>query len=313
MNKEERITEVNQEQLKAVLKTGKNVLVYGTAGSGKTSIATQYAEENGKKILYYQLSMVLVEQIGGIPTIVEENGIKYFRNAYDIRLQRLIEDKGKDWVIILDEITQAPQEIQNAVFQIATPRAEQRRWGEHPIPYAQVIAMTNMDDGSDGQVYLTEMPQPLKKRFFVCQLKSDKECVMKYLTNKYKKLKGVAKYVSHLLDNNIDPRTTEDVLEILLEEDTPENRTLIDMKVGSIILQELLKIKKGLTPPDPTKCLKVAKTLYETFKLAGCATVGVDTIYEENELIAKFKDEPFNLKDEEIASIIKEYEAKEMK
>lgn len=297
--------EVTPSQLKSVLYTGKNIAIFGNKGQGKSANVYQYVKETDKNLLLFSLAMEIPETIGGIPyaQVSDKAKAEYFKKLLDARLQPIIETQGKNWVIFFDEGNQALPEVYNAMYGIAHPDPEERNWAGHPIPYAQVILAGNLSDGTDGTVYLNELPDPLLDRFYVMKLKPSKKDATDYLKKKYKNIPQVAKYIKVLLDANINPRNTERVLADMLEfkADDPALSILMESKIGSALTTKILELQKGIRSLDPAEMLKNAKTVYEQFKEDGEVLWAGETVTTETVLKSKFED--LGLSDEEIAGI----------
>ena len=217
----------------------------------------------------------------------------------DERLEPVIRDKGKDWIIFFDEINQGLPEVFNALYSICHPEPSQRQWNGYPLPYLQVIAAGNLDDGSDGTTYLNSLPTPLLNRFFICELVGDRKETLEYLKNKWKNIPQVSQYINVLLDNDIPPRDIDQCLEIIAYE---MDSLLLQMKLDEALTLKLYEIQKKAKPKDPAEVLKGCRTAYKVFKEYGRATWGPELIETEEELIDKFKE---ILTEEEIQSILK--------
>lgn len=279
----------------------KNLLVYGPSGYGKTAIVEQYAKENGLKIVYLDLAGRLPEEVAGIPSILkikdEETG--YYRRMLDEEFKDFIESEGEGYILFIDEINQGGPDTLNTLYSIAHPDPKMRRWSNHPIGKCQVVACGNLSDGTDGTVYLTDLPTPLLNRFFVFELKPDNKSATAFLKEKYKNIPQVAKYIKVMLDEKIAPRDIDQVLNIIAFE---ENPLLVTAKLGSALTAKIYEIQKGIKSLDPAEMLKNAREIYNKFKEDGYVIFGPETISSEAELKEKFKE---FLSDEEIASVFK--------
>lgn len=294
-------TKVKHSQLEKILPCNKPLLIFGKSGEGKTAKIIEYAEKMGKKLLIISLAMEMPETIGGIPyaKVDKETKVAYFKKLLDERLEPVIRDKGKDWIIFFDEINQGLPEVFNALYSICHPDPEQRQWNGYPLPYLQVIAAGNLDDGSDGTTYLNSLPTPLLNRFFICELVGDRKETLEYLKNKWKNIPQVSQYINVLLDNDIPPRDIDQCLEIIAYE---MDGLLLQMKLDEALTLKLYEIQKKSKPKDPAEVLKGCRTAYKVFKEYGRATWGPELIETEEELIDKFKE---ILTEEEIQSILK--------
>ena len=300
-NRMRKPTKVKHSQLEKVLPCNKPLLIFGKSGEGKTAKIIDYAKKIGKKLLIISLAMEMPETIGGIPyaKVDKETKVQYFIKLLDERLEPVIRDKGKDWIIFFDEINQGLPEVFNALYSICHPEPSQRQWNGYPLPYLQVIAAGNLDDGSDGTTYLNSLPTPLLNRFFICELVGDRKETLEYLKNKWKNIPQVSQYINVLLDNDIPPRDIDQCLEIIAYE---MDSLLLQMKLDEALTLKLYEIQKKAKPKDPAEVLKGCRTAYKVFKEYGRATWGPELIETEEELIDKFKE---ILTEEEIQSILK--------
>lgn len=292
---------LKHSQLSKILYALKPILIFGKSGEGKTAKVIEYAEKVGKKLLIISLAMEMPETIGGIPyaKVDKETKVQYFVKLLDERLEPVIKDGGKDWIIFFDEINQGLPEVFNALYSICHPDPKQRQWNGYPLPELQVVAAGNKDDGSDGTTYLNSLPTPLLNRFFICELVGDRKETLEYLKNKWKNIPQVSQYINALLDNEIPPRDIDQCLEIIAYE---LDGLLLQMKIGSALTAKLYDIQKKAKPKDPAEVLKGCRTAYKVFKEYGRATWGPELIETEEELIEKFKE---ILTEEEIQSILK--------
>lgn len=290
---------VKHSQLAKVLPTQKPILIFGKSGEGKTAKVIEYAEKTGKKLLIISLAMEMPETIGGIPyaKVDKETKVQYFVKLLDERLEPVIKDGGKDWIIFFDEINQGLPEVFNALYSICHPDPRQRQWNGYPLPELQVVAAGNKDDGSDGTTYLNSLPTPLLNRFFICELVGDRAETLEYLRTKWKNIPQVAKYINVLLDNEIPPRDIDQCLEIIAYE---MDGLLLQMKIGSALTAKLYDIQKKVKTKDPAEALKACREGYKLFKEYGRAQWAGEIIETEDELFEKFRE---ILSDEEIESI----------
>lgn len=291
---------LKHSQLSEVLHTEVPILIFGNSGEGKTEKIIKYAKETSKELLIISLAMEMPETIGGIPyaKVDKETKAEYFKKLLDDRLEPIIKDKGKNWIIFFDEINQGLPEVFNALYSICHPDPEQRQWNGYPLPELQVVAAGNKDDGSDGTTYLNSLPTPLLNRFFICELIRDRKETLDYLKNKWKNIPQVSQYINELLDNDIPPRDIDQCLKIIAYE---TSSLLLQMKIGSALTRKLYEIQKKTKPKDPAEVLKGCRIAYKAFKEYGRATWGPELIETEEELIEKFRE---ILTEEEIKSIL---------
>ena len=299
------MTEITNKQFDKGLETGRNMAVFGPSGYGKTATVEKYAKRVDKRIAYVDMAGQLPESIAGIPAVYtkESDGLggNYYKRMLDVELKEFLECEGEGWILFFDEINQGSPEALNTLYSITHPDPEMRRWCGHRISKCQIVACGNLADGTDGTVYLTELPTPLLNRFFVFKLKPNKDDAREYLKTKYKNIPQVLKYINEMLKNNIAPRDIDLTLDILqYESDT--NSMFLEAKLGEELTAKILDIQKGIRSISPTEMLQNAKLIYEQFKKAGVVTFGVETIDTIEGLKAKFSEV---LSEEEIASVFK--------
>ena len=292
--------EITNSQFKEGLKTKSNMMVFGLSGYGKTATVEEYAEENGLKIAYCDMAGQLPESIAGIPAVIktkDEDG--YYKRMLDIELEQFFKDEGEGWILFFDEINQGSPESLNTLYSITHPNPKMRRWAGHNMSKCQIVACGNLSDGSDGTVYLTDLPTPLLNRFFVFKLKPNKKDATDYLKKKYKNIPQVAKYIKVMLDNNIAPRDVDLALDILQYD---HDGIFLEAKLGTALTAKIYDLQKGIKNLDPAELLKNARKVYEQFMEDGEVMFGAETITTEEDLKSKFTE---FLSDEEIAGIFK--------
>lgn len=290
------VTKITQTEYKENLTVKENnMLVFGKSGIGKTAIVKEYAEENGLKLLDYDLAGRLPEEVAGIPAV---NG-DYYTRTLDKELEDFFACEGEGYILLFDEINQGSPDTLNTLYRITHPNPKMRVWAGHNISKCQIVACGNMSDGSDGTVYLTDLPTPLINRFYVFELVASNKDTTNYLKAKYKNIPQVAKYIRVMLDNDISPRDIDEVLKNLQYD---YSSRFIEAKIGSALTAKLLDIQKGIKNLDPAELLTNARKVYKQFKEDGEVMFGAETITTEEGLKVKLSE---FLSDEEIAGIMK--------
>ena len=346
---------ITPNQFKKGLASRKNMLVFGKSGIGKTAIVYEYAEENGLKVIDYDLAGRLPEEVAGIPAVkepkiktidftkeiaevkkqiskiedlilktddkatmtklcdllktcntkldylIEHDGeeASFYKRTLDEDLDEFFKAKGEGFILLFDEVNQGSPDTLNTLYRITHPNPAMRKWAGHDISKCQVVACGNMADGTDGTVYLTDLPTPLLNRFFVFQLVANNKETTDYLKDKYKNIKQVAKYIKVMLDANIAPRDIDLALDILQYD---YDGMFLESKLGPALTAKIYDIQKGIKNLDPAELLKNARKVYEQFKEDGEVLFGAETVTTEEELKSKFSE---FLSDEEIAGIFK--------
>lgn len=295
------VTEIRQKDFMELLEESENILVFGNKGTGKSSIVREYAEKTGKKLIIFPLATMIPEFIGGVPyaQVSSDKKTEYFTLLLNEQLAPMFKCKGKNYILFFDEINQAPTEVMNCLYGPCHIDPKQREWCGHSLEFAQIVAAGNLSDGTDGTVYLNELPGPLLDRFFVYQLVSSDKDIMDYLKKKWKNIPQVAKYIKAMQDSKINPRNIDKCLELLQYEKNP---LLLRAKLGTALTQKVIDMQKGMKSIDPADLIKNVRKAYERFQEDGIVAWGPETISTEEDLIEKFRE---ILSEEEVASIIK--------
>lgn len=293
---------ITPSQFKKGLESKKNMMVFGPSGYGKTATVEEYAEEAGLKIAYCDMAGQLPEAIAGIPAVVmtKDGTTGYYRRMLDTELQDFLETEGEGYILFFDEINQGSPESLNTLYSVTHPNSSMRRWAGHRLSKCQIVACGNLSDGTDGTVYLTDLPTPLLNRFFVFELKPSKKDATEYLKKKWKNIPQVAKYIKTMLDADIAPRDVDLALEILQYE---YDSMFLEAKLGPALTAKIFDLQKGIKSLDPAELLKNARKVYEQFQEDGEVLWAGETVTTEAELKAKFED--LGLSEEEIAGIFK--------
>ena len=286
---------ITPKQFMEGLKTKKNMLVYGKSGIGKTATVYEYAEANKLKVVDYDLAGRLPEEVAGIPAVQED----HYKRMLDEDLQAMFKKKGEGYILLFDEVNQGSPDTLNTLYRITHPDPKMRKWAGHDISKCQIVACGNMSDGTDGTVYLTDLPTPLVNRFFVFQLITNNKETTDYLKKKYKNIPQVAKYIKVMLDANISPRDVDLALDILQYD---YDAMFLESKLGTALTAKIYDIQKGIKNLDPAELIKNARKVYEQFKEDGEVMFGAETITTEAELKTKFEE---FLSDEEIKGVMK--------
>ena len=290
------VTKITQSEYKENLTVKENnMLIFGKSGIGKTAIVKEFAEENGLKLLDYDLAGRLPEEVAGIPAV---NG-EFYTKRLDRAIKELLKKKGEGYILLFDEINQGSPDTLNTLYRITHPNPDMRTWAGHNISKCQIVACGNMSDGTDGTVYLTDLPTPLINRFYVFELVASDKDTIKYLKNKYKNIPQVTKYINVLLSNKISPRDIDEVLKNLQYE---YSSRFIEAKVGAALTAKLFDMQKNIKSIDPAEFIKNSRKVYKQFLEDGEVMWGGETITTEDELKSKFEE---ILTDEEIAGVMK--------
>lgn len=289
-------TKITPNQFKKGLESKKNMLVFGKSGIGKTATVYEYAEENNLRVIDYDLAGRLPEEVAGIPAVEGA----FYKRTLDEDLDEFFKSKGEGFILLFDEVNQGSPDTLNTLYRITHPNPTMRKWAGHDISKCQIVACGNMSDGTDGTVYLTDLPTPLLNRFFVFELQANNKETTAYLKSKYKNIPQVAKYIKTMLDANISPRDIDLALDILQYD---YDSMFLEAKLGAALTAKIYDIQKNIKSIDPAEMLKNCRIVYNQFKEDGTISWAGETIEDEKVLLSKF--EEIGLSAEEIAGIVK--------
>lgn len=128
---------------KFTIACGRNQMVFGPAGSGKTEICIQSAQEEKYDIVYLNLSVLEAPDLVGLPMINEANcSTKYaLPESFPRRPEKPAEGhKGR--ILVVDEIDKAKPELQNPMLELF----QYRSINGQPLDFHAVLATGNRPD-----------------------------------------------------------------------------------------------------------------------------------------------------------------------
>ena len=243
------------------------------------------------------------KQLELLKALDSEDSASFYTRTLDKELEEFFKVKGKGYILLFDEINQGTPDALNTMYRICYPNPKMRKWAGHDISECQIVACGNLADGSDGTVYLTDLPTPLLNRFFVFKLKRNNKETTEYLSKKYKNIPHVKKYITAMLEENISPRDIDLCLDILQYE---HDSIFLETKLGEALTAKILDMQKNIETLDPAKVLKKSREIYVRFKKDGAINFGNKLITDEEELKDKFRE--LGLSEEEIVAITMEGE-----
>jgi hypothetical protein len=130
---------------KFAIKTGKNVLVLGNAGCGKTELAIQAAEECGFEAIYLNLSVLEAPDLMGLPMIDQETKTTEYATPKCLPVAGTLKKKR---VLVVDELDKGKPELQNPCLELFQFRSVNGR----KLDIQAVIATGNLpDEGAFSQ------------------------------------------------------------------------------------------------------------------------------------------------------------------
>lgn len=194
-----------KEILSEAIDNNVKIIITGKSGWGKSEMIQQVAQEKGMELIDFRLSEVLPEDIVGVPKVKDD----YYEYVPPKWLYEVVNNPDKQYLLFLDEITQGTPEVLNICYKIFD---KVTRIGNYTLTNVAVVGATNYSDESN---YLSELPEPLKKRACMLELDHNADNATDYLMNKYQikedKLRGVIRDVI----NTSNPRSTDKAIELI--------------------------------------------------------------------------------------------------
>jgi MoxR-like ATPase len=157
--------------IKKAIESNLPLLILGKSGWGKTALVEQAGNELGLEVVTLSLALCLPEDIGGIPKQSGESFSYLLPEWFHSRL-------GKDFVLFLDEINQAPPQVLHAIYGLVQKRELHGRVNKG----MRVVAAGNL---SEENPHLTEIMQPLLNRFYIYDYIHDPKPALEFLNGKY--------------------------------------------------------------------------------------------------------------------------------
>lgn len=142
------IVEIPQDTYMAAAKhnvrTGGNLMIFGQAGTGKTEMAQQAAEQEGFGVYYLNLSVLEAPDLLGLPIITEEGSVDYASPKF-----LPVEGKvAKPVVLLVDEVDKSKPELQNPLLELFQSHTLNGR----KLAIQAIIATGNLpDEGAHSQ------------------------------------------------------------------------------------------------------------------------------------------------------------------
>ena len=227
-----------------------SVMLWGPPGIGKSQAVRQIAdnirERTGKRVNITDVRLMLFNPVDlrGIPTANEDKTL-----AVWLRPQIFQMDESPDAVniLLLDEISAAPQSVQAAAYQITLDRSI----GEHKLPENCIVIAAGNRITDKSVAY--NMPRALANRLLHIEIKCDANSWHDWAV-----VKGIHRYVTSYLEYNPTallhsddlgnlafptPRSWEMVSNILtnINEDVTSIKPLITGCIGSSAAYSFIK------------------------------------------------------------------------
>lgn len=226
----------NKKKIITHLKTNIPLLIIGESGWGKSSIVEQTAKELKIPLITANVNSWTAEDFGGIPKVNNKGYFEYLPPKW------VNDYKGKKFILFIDEINQASVPVLHALYRVVNDREV----AGVPLPKMLVISAGNKNKENP---YLTEMPEPLLKRFSTYNWEMNNTTAVNYINNKYNvKIKEIA----------TNPRQTEMAIQLLLAGDKESAINLAGLQVisdieGDSVASEGKKLIKSIEIDEAKK------------------------------------------------------------
>ena len=150
-----------------VTKRYRPILVVGEMGIGKSQGAVQVAEELGWDYHALPLSMLSTEDLAGFPRLL--GSVMSWAEAEWLALK-----KGKNLVLIVEELNRCAPDVQQAVFQMLT----ENRIHTHPLPEnTQIVICINPPN---DRYHTSELDPALLSRCCQIKVEANADVFLKY-------------------------------------------------------------------------------------------------------------------------------------
>jgi hypothetical protein len=245
--------DIIEKKLVQYIKSGKNVLLEGKHGTGKTSLIQKIFGENYKNWLYFSGSTLdpWVDFVG-VPKEIEKNG----EYVLSFVLPEKMADNNVE-AIFIDEYNRSHKKIRNAVMELIQFKSINGR----KFPNLKVVwAAINPADDED-ETYDVETLDPAQLDRFQVKIKVPYLPDFEYFKNKFgsKMAFGAIEWWDGLpkeAKNLVSPRRLDYALEVfqeggdindVLDAITNPTKLLVTLQVGSLVLKikELFDAKDG--------------------------------------------------------------------
>ena len=242
-----------ENKLVQYFKLGKNVLLEGKHGTGKTSLIQKVFGDNCKNWLYFSGSTLdpWVDFVG-VPKEIEKNG-EYVLSF--VLPEKMADNKVE--AIFIDEYNRSHKKIRNSVMELIQFKSINGR----KFPNLKVVwAAINPADDED-ESYDVETLDPAQLDRFQVKIKVPYSPDFEYFKNKFsvKIAQGAIEWWDGLpkeAQNLVSPRRLDYALEIfqeggdifdVLDDKSNPTKLLVTLQVGSLILKikELYDSKSG--------------------------------------------------------------------
>lgn len=208
----------NKQKILAHIKANVPLLIIGSSGWGKSSIVYEVAQELNLPIVTANANSWMAEDFGGLVRPINGEYYDYLPPKW------VIDNRDKEFILFIDEINQANVSVLHALYRIVLDREV-----AGIKLNMKIIAAGN---NNSENPYLTELPEPLLKRFSVYQWENNITEACRYLNKKYN---------TNLESIYTNPRQTEMALKMVQVKDYAAVSSL----GGEQLLKFLKKQKKS--------------------------------------------------------------------
>lgn len=251
---------MNNLEIKEALLYNIPTLFFGEKGWGKTQTINSVAKEHGYDCYTLLLADVLPEDLSGIPSVDKDNKLA---ERFLLKTLKDVENNlisNKKTLLFLDEITQCSPQVMNCLYYLV----ENRRIGGIDYPELRIIGATNYDEESD---YLTDIPEPLKDRFYITNWINEVNSSNEFLKEKHNIDIDFTKFFESSTKEKINfkktcnPRNLDKVLNYFSQGLLREQK-LINLCGSIAFVKELLSKQKRKQTSKLSENLKKIKDIF---------------------------------------------------
>jgi len=235
-----------KNSLMAVLRAGVVPYIMSSPGMSKSAQIAQLAKENKLKLIDIRLAQCEPSDLNGLPFMNHEtNKAQFFPfDMYPLEGQE-VPDGYNGWLLLLDELGQAPVSVQSAAFKLILDR----QVGMHNLhPKVAIVAAGNLKSDKAG---VSKMSTALQSRMAHFELEMDHESWIDWANQNEVDHRIISyinfnpKHLHNFNPNHTDytfacPRTWEFLSNIIKNEETldPNNLNIYSSVIGEGVARE---------------------------------------------------------------------------